>query len=170
MTLTIDKSTIDESEQLAEILSQGARLKFTLGDDAWATRDFTPELIGEWIEAGNTYTVRLDGSTVATFALTWDDATWGEQPPVAGYIHKLAVKESARGAGIGGQILDWASAHVAENGREFLRLDFPQQNQGLRRYYESHGFVWVRNASVQQPGKLYSVGLYERGAVASYDT
>ena len=164
MTLEIKKATTDEADQLANILAQAAQLKVALGDDAWATRDFTLELLREWIGEDDTYTVRRDGSIVATFALTWEDAVWGEQLPIAGYIHKLAVSDSARGNGIGEKILDWASAYVAENSREFLRLDFPRQNQGLKNYYEKQGFVWVRDTKVQRPGKVYLVHLYERPA------
>lgn len=161
----IQKALAEDADTLAEILTEAKQLKVSLNDDAWASRDFTPELLRKWIGEGNTYAVRLNDHIVATFALTWEDATWGQQPPVAGYIHKLAVAESARGAGLGEKVLDWVAAHVTENGRTLIRLDFPIRNQGLRRYYESRGFSWVRNTEVKQPGKTYLVGLYERRVI-----
>lgn len=160
--IEIQKASAEDADTLAAILTEAKQLKISLNDDAWASRDFTPELLREWIEEGNTYSVRLNGRIVATFALTWEDTTWGQQPPVAGYIHKLAVNGDVRGKGIGGDILNWASIQIMKKGRQLLRLDFPRENSGLKTYYERHGFKWVRDEKVIRPNKIYLESLYER--------
>ena len=65
-----------------------------------------------------------DGESVATVAILLDDPTyWGERPPDAFYVHKLAVRRDQAGRGIGAAVVEWAHAEAAEAGREFLRLD-----------------------------------------------
>jgi protein-tyrosine phosphatase len=93
------------------------------------------------VERGNFHLASLDGETVATFALLWDDpAFWGEQPPDAGYVHALAVRRAYAGRGLGERLLDWAEAQAAAAGRGYLRLDCMSDNAVLREYYERLGF------------------------------
>jgi GNAT superfamily N-acetyltransferase len=93
------------------------------------------------IERGEVYVAELNGETVATVTLLWDDPRhWGERPPDAAYVHKLAVSRACAGQRIGRAIVDWADATAAANGRAFLRLDCLRKNPGIRRYYEQLGF------------------------------
>lgn len=59
------------------------------------------------------------------------------------YVHRMAVSRRAAG-GIGGAILDWAGAHAAAQGKQWLRLDAWKDNEGLHRYYKTVGFTLVR--------------------------
>jgi GNAT superfamily N-acetyltransferase len=65
---------------------------------------------------------------------------WGERPPDAAYVHKLAVRRACAGQGIGRAIVEWADRTAAKAGRQFLRLDCLGDNPGIRRYYEGLGF------------------------------
>jgi GNAT superfamily N-acetyltransferase len=60
---------------------------------------------------------------------------------VTGYVHRLAVRRSCAGRGIGYRLLDWADMQVRANGGSRLRLDVVTDNGPLRRYYEAAGFV-----------------------------
>jgi GNAT superfamily N-acetyltransferase len=110
------------------------------------------------IERGEVYVAELDGDTVATVTLVWDDPMyWGERPPDAAYVHKLAVRRACAGQRIGGAIVEWADATAAAAGREFLRLDCLRDNPGIRAYYQDLGFkhrgdlvVGARNMSIYE--------------------
>jgi GNAT superfamily N-acetyltransferase len=110
------------------------------------------------IERGEVYVAELDGDTVATVTLLWDDPMyWGERPPDAAYVHKLAVRRACAGQRIGSRIVEWADATAAAAGREFLRLDCLRDNPGIRVYYEDLGFehrgdlvVGARNMSIYE--------------------
>jgi GNAT superfamily N-acetyltransferase len=69
-----------------------------------------------------------------------DPMYWGDRPPDAFYVHKLAVRRDQAGRGIGAAVVEWANAEAAEAGREFLRLDCLGDNPGIRDYYEGLGF------------------------------
>ena len=93
------------------------------------------------IARGEVYLAEAGGETVATVTLLWDDPMyWGERPPDAAYVHKLAVRRACAGQGIGRAIVEWADRTAAKAGRQFLRLDCLGDNPDIRRYYEELGF------------------------------
>jgi GNAT superfamily N-acetyltransferase len=128
------------------------------GYDQWP-RPFPPEEIEAAIERGEVYVAELDGDVVATVTLLWEDELhWGERPPDAAYVHKLAVSRAHAGQRIGQTIVEWADATAAANGRAFLRLDCHRTNPGIRRYYEQLGFVHCADEVIA--GR--DLSLYER--------
>jgi GNAT superfamily N-acetyltransferase len=93
------------------------------------------------VERGEVYVAEVDGEVVATVTLLWSDPMyWGERPPDAAYVHKLAVRRACAGRRIGSAIVEWADATAAAAGRMFLRLDCLAGNPGIRAYYEELGF------------------------------
>jgi ribosomal protein S18 acetylase RimI-like enzyme len=102
---------------------------------------FPRDQIAGAIDRGEVYLAELDGDAVATVTLLWDDPTyWGERPPDAAYVHKLAVSRACAGQRIGDAIVEWADGTAAAQGRSFLRLDCLRDNPGIRAYYERLGF------------------------------
>ncbi|HTD51097.1 MAG TPA: GNAT family N-acetyltransferase [Acidimicrobiia bacterium] len=85
----------------------------------------------------------------------------------AGYVHRLAVRRSCAGHGIGCRLFDWAGLRVRANGGSWLRLDVVTENGPLRRYYEAAGFVHrddVEGVHVSPDGTTtpWRTSLYER--------
>ena len=143
-------------DEIVGILSEAARWLLARGIEQWPD-PFPRDRVERLVERGEFYVARVDGKAVATLALLWDDPLfWGEQPPVAGYVHAIAVRREF--AGLGPKLLDWASQRVREAGREFLRLDCLCANAELRRYYKRHGFVHRRDTTVED----FKTSLYER--------
>jgi hypothetical protein len=64
-----------------------------------------------------------------------DPMFWGDQPPDAWYVHRLAIRRDAVGDGAG--ILEWVEREAAANGKTFVRLDC---GPALRSYYERAGY------------------------------
>lgn len=166
MNLHVRKATLDEVEALAEILTQAMNYKLSLGDKAWGTEPYTVQELQDRISKGHTYTAWLDKEVVGTLIFLWEDEMmWGEQPPVAAYVHQLAIKDGYHGQGIGEQLLEWAGQKALEKGRKLLRIDFPPHNEGLKRYYEKLGFKFVVNREIHAPHATYTAALYERPAI-----
>jgi ribosomal protein S18 acetylase RimI-like enzyme len=152
-----------DAEAVAAILTSSLEHKVAHGDMAWGTEPYTVDELQERIAKGNTYIARVGGVPVGTLLLIWEDElVWGEQPPIAAYVHSLAVKDGYRGMDLGKQLIDWADQRAASEGRELLRIDFPPENDGLRAYYEKLGFTWVQDKQVTTPHKTYTATLYER--------
>lgn len=91
---------------------------------------------------------------VGAWELWWEDeAAWGPQPPVAGYVHRLMVDRDAAPPGTGRLLLHAAERRVAAEGREFVRLDCLADNGRLNSYYLDEGYRAVgRIAGKPQPG------------------
>lgn len=163
--ILIKKAVTNNAPVMADILTEATAYKQTRKDNAWGSGAYTVEEVMPRINAGTTYIVYIDNIAIGTFMLIWEDKlVWGEQEPVAGYIHQLAVKNGFHGKNIGAEMINWADSEVKRINRKFLRLDVPPQNQGLRRYYESLRFVHVRDQEVKTPHATYMASLYERPA------
>jgi ribosomal protein S18 acetylase RimI-like enzyme len=122
----------------------------------WPDR-FPSQPILDAIDRSEIYVVSVAGIPAATMALQWEDELWwGPQRPIAGYVHRLAVRRQFAGQHLGEYLLDWAAQQIRAAGRSRLRLDCTEHNSGLRRYYERLGFVWIRDVEVHgNVGSLY---------------
>ncbi|HTZ61440.1 MAG TPA: GNAT family N-acetyltransferase [Thermoplasmata archaeon] len=94
------------------------------------------------IDREELYLADLRGGVGAgTVTLQWSDAPfWGERPPDAGYVHRLAVRRRHAGRGVGRRILEWAASETQARGRAYVRLDCLEDAPRLHRYYEAAGF------------------------------
>jgi len=132
----------DEEALLGDLLAAVSRWVRDGGyPGAWPI-PFPMERIRPRIAAGDVYLAGpAGGGAVATITLQWDDPpVWGERPPDAGYVHRLAVAPSVRGAGWGRSLMAWAEAQTRARGRPWLRLDCAAENPRIRRYYAELGF------------------------------
>lgn len=95
-----------------------------------------------------------DGRALGAWELWWEDeAAWGPQPPVAGYVHRLMVDRTTAAPGTGRLLLSAAERRVAEAGRTCVRLDCLAGNERLNAYYGEAGYRVVgRKEGKPQPG------------------
>jgi ribosomal protein S18 acetylase RimI-like enzyme len=146
----------EELDDVVAVLSEAAAWLRSRGIEQWP-HPFPAEWVAPSIERGETYLVRENGAVAGTITLRWEDpAFWGEQPPVAGYVHGIAVRRDF--AGLGPELLKWAAQRVREADRELLRLDCRTDNAELRGYYERHGFRHRGDTTVDD----FRTSLYER--------
>jgi GNAT superfamily N-acetyltransferase len=126
--------------EVAALLDEATVWVGERGYEQWPL-PFPRDELAAAIERGEVYVAELDGDTVATVTLLWDDPMyWGERPPDAAYVHKLAVSRACAGQRIGRALVEWADKTAADEGRDFLRLDCLRDNPGIRAYYERLGF------------------------------
>jgi len=149
----------EDAVVVAGLLDEATVWVNDLGFNQWPLPFPRHQLAGA-IERGEVYVVESeDGEAVATVSMLPDDPVyWGDQPPDAFYVHKLAVRRDQAGRGIGAAVVEWANAEAAEAGREFLRLDCLGDNPGIRDYYEDLGFE--HRSDVVLDGR--TISLYER--------
>lgn len=145
---------------IAALWDEARRWLSAKGIDQWqypATR----EKIAHAIERGHAYMMVagpecLGTITVDEFA---DPEFWfpGDSPDDALYAHRVIVRPSAGGAGLGSAMFDWASEQAARLGKSWLRVDAWKTNARLGRYYESKGFTRVRTVDLphRRSGALY---------------
>lgn len=137
---------------MLDLLSEAAEwIRASTGIDQWPER-FPRPFVADLVDEGDVF-VALDAEQlVATLCLQWADPVfWPDADEEALYVHRLVVKRSHAGRGIGEQLLVWAAELAAGTGRSFLRLDCMTENTGLRRYYETLGFRHQGDISGDNP-------------------
>lgn len=146
----------DDIEVVLAVLGDAARWLRDRGVEQWPDR-FPAEWVMPAIERGETWLAEVDGETVGTLVVQWDDPIfWAGYPADAGYLHRLAVSRPGRGHG--GPLLRWAERHATVNGKAFLRLDCVASNAALCAYYERAGYARVGDVTVDE----YTQARYEK--------
>lgn len=163
--INIDTAQEEDAAVIAEVLSDASEYKLSLGDIVWGKDGWSEQEVKDYMSESIFYLVKQDGQIIGTVSLQWDDErNWGAQPPVAGYLHRLAIKDGYRGQNIGKKVIDWAESQVAERGRHYLRLDCEEKNTKLCSYYEDLGFQKVGTRPVSEYGD-YVAALFEKPVV-----
>jgi GNAT superfamily N-acetyltransferase len=131
-----------------------------LGFEQWPL-PFPRDELAAAIAREEVYLAEVDGEAVATVTVLADDPVyWGERPPDALYVHKLAVRRDRAGRGLGAALVEWAARRAGALGRDFLRLDCLCGDPRIRRYYEALGFEHRGDLDDEVRGLRLS--LYER--------
>ena len=165
--LTVTRATPDQVPLVYELVNDAARRLVAQNVDQWP-HPYPEHIVRRSFD--RTYVAWQGDQPVGSLAIYWDDPTfWGEQPPDAGYVHRLVVAHHARGAGLGARMLDWAGEHIAGHGRPWVRLDCGAVNAPLRAFYEREGFKHVRDVEVgvrgAGAGDVWRASLYQRPSV-----
>lgn len=168
MDIHLRKATEDDLAVVLEILNAGTVNKMRRGDLAWGMSEHDPNLIRPMVASGKFYIAYAGEIAVGTCAIAWEDTgMWGQQPPEAGYMQRLAIASGQNGQNIGGQMLELLLEEVAKVGRQYLRTAIPSGNAKLRTYYENHGFVRA-DQKVRPPiHPSYPAAYYEKNVTAS---
>jgi hypothetical protein len=147
-THTVRPATADQVEISASILEEAAGRVSSDGYPSWTPGIFTgPAARGMLrlrtdLASRSLFLVWIGDAAVATFTLLERDRVyWPDAGDEALYLHRFAVRRIA--AGIGRRAIDWMVAETMRRRRAYLRLDCLAENPGIRRYYESAGFVAV---------------------------
>jgi len=76
--------------------------------------------------------------------LNEDDFFWGKEPGKAKYIHSFVIKTVYVGNKIGERVLERIGKNAINENVFILRLDCNSTNSKLCEYYESQGFIKIR--------------------------
>lgn len=143
-----------DEDVVLDLLADAAAWLRERGIEQWPAR-FPEESVRDQIAAGEALLV--GDPAVATVVVTDSEPDlWGENAVPAYYISRLVVARSAAGRRLGHRILDWVQAAAFAKGWRYVRLAAPQDNPGLRRYYEKAGFLHVGDPEdARWPTSLY---------------
>ena len=87
------------------------------------------------------YVMRNGGVVIGALAIRTDDVeVWGDQPPDALYIHRLAIEPTMQRCGLGSRAIAWAEQRALSDERTMLRLDAVAENTVLASWYQRLGF------------------------------
>lgn len=175
MDIGIAPAIDEDIPDIQAILSHGVRSKMYRGDLAWGEAATDEAQLKAIIAGGNMYVAYTEEDIVGVFMLFWDDpARWGQQPPVAGYLHRFVVAPGLRGQHVGSQIIDLICTEVAKHGRQYLRLTAPASNQKLQAYHAKNGFTRADSKAapvrLPQPTAFFERPVTKAASTEPYDT
>ncbi len=166
--LTIDRATLSDAERIVDLLDAAARWQKSQGIDLWEPGSFDQDVRGT-IAAGDLYVARRDGAVVGSFMLDegssrlTDWLTEHGREPSPGVVGRLAVAREVAGHGLALELLAEADRLAAARGIEFVRLECPSDNEGLRRYYLEAGFTYCGDNDRPGPnGEPWVSSIFER--------
>jgi GNAT superfamily N-acetyltransferase len=81
-----------------------------------------------------------DGEILGYAYAGLEPMSWKELREPAGFVHDVVVTDSARGAGIGAQLVEAAASWLEENGAPRVMLWTAQKNEEAQRLFERLGF------------------------------
>jgi GNAT superfamily N-acetyltransferase len=163
MSLEITNATKQDSQVLANILTDAAQYKVIHGDMTWGTEPFSIDEVNHYLSKGTVYIAYLNGKPIGTFSLQNEDMrVWGERHTPAMYLHRLAIMSSQHGKGIGRLILKRAELKTIKAGMHTLRLDCDEKNVQLCKYYEKSNFLKVGHKQLISDIGEYTAALYEK--------
>ncbi|WP_406861693.1 GNAT family N-acetyltransferase [Streptomyces sp. HUAS MG47] len=140
---------------LVRLRDDAARWMLTRGiTGQWRPGELDEDHFRRVMTRGEVWLAEDAGGVIGGWELWWDDeAAWGPQPPVAGYVHRLMVDHATAAPGTGRRLLAAAEQRVAEAGRTHVRLDCLAGNVPLNSYYRQAGYRVVgHKAGKPQPG------------------
>ncbi|MFI0722776.1 GNAT family N-acetyltransferase [Streptomyces sp. NPDC021224] len=140
---------------LVRLRDDAARWMLTRGvTGQWRPGELDEDHFRRVMSHGEVWLAESGGRPAGAWELWWqDEAAWGPQPPVAGYVHRLMVDRAAARPGTGRHLLRAAECRVTKAGRSLVRLDCLASNARLTAYYAADGYQVVgRKAGKPQPG------------------
>jgi hypothetical protein len=133
--LAFRQATAADSDVVLGLLNESAQWLLDRGIRQWYV-PFPRPLIENDLEHHRVFLATVERAIVATAAaLDEDPRFWGDQPAGSWYIHRLARRRDAPGAGRA--LLAWIEQRARREGVERLRLDC---GEALRTYYEAAGY------------------------------
>ncbi|MDT0344548.1 N-acetyltransferase [Streptomyces litchfieldiae] len=153
--------------ELVRLRDTAARWQMERGIDQWRPGELGEDHFRARLREGEVWlaTIGPDGPLVGAWELWWDDpGAWGEQPPVAGYIHRLMIDRRTAPPAAGRRMLAEAERRIGAWGRPLARLDCLATNPRLRTYYQEAGYTAVGEQQGKRAidGKRYAVTLLEK--------
>jgi ribosomal protein S18 acetylase RimI-like enzyme len=153
--LLLRPATESDLATLVRLRDDAARWMLARGvTGQWRPGELDEEHFRQVMAHGEVWLAEAGGRIGGAWELWWEDeAAWGPQPPVAGYVHRLMVERSIAPPGTGRLLLEAAEHRVAEAGRTRVRLDCLAGNAQLNAYYRDAGYRVVGHKEGKpQPG------------------
>ncbi|MDE1819688.1 MAG: GNAT family N-acetyltransferase [Euryarchaeota archaeon] len=161
--LTFRVATEADLAVVLGLLTEAAEWAHERGIERWWPAPFPESWVLPSIERREVVVASWRGEVVGRLTLTREDPRmWGERPPEAGYVHRLAVRRELAHRELGGALLSYAENEVRRWGRSKLRLDVSATNLDLIRYYLRKGFHEVGRVTGGAPAGIFASLLMEK--------
>jgi predicted N-acetyltransferase YhbS len=133
--------------------------------DAFEAVTPNARVIVKRFDEGPQWVAEIGNDIVGTVSVTTE--------PEGLYIRSMAVSPTAQGRGIGHKLMDAVNRFADESDHERIFLYTTYFVPGVKRFYESHGYKWVRDTTAEEwygtPGLEMERQLSGSGKVATVE-
>lgn len=134
-------STLHDIPEIEEIYTEARAFQQQHFGRWWPV--FTREFIADEIKNKEHLKITTaQGMIAAVFSVVKaEPVIWNDREGKAAlYLHRMAVRDSCRGQGIAGRIVEWTKTKARKQERSYVRLDTWADNEHLALYYQRLGF------------------------------
>jgi GNAT superfamily N-acetyltransferase len=128
----------------------------------WDESQFTRESLKDKYVNPEYYVATVGDEIIGGFILIeYDERYWPDnKEDEAYYFHKFVIDNQYCGKGYSKQILKWVQNYGREKGKRYIRLDFDEEREYLKKMYVSNGFI-TKDLKANEKGKLITKAEYE---------
>lgn len=143
-SITFRRAGVNDLPVYREIITEAQRWMWSRNINQWK-EGFSDQFLADDI-VNNQVILACAGSEVAGLcSLQEEELAWETFDGKALYLHRLTVRRSCSGQGLGAAILRQAENLAREKGKPFLRLDCWAGNEKLKEYYLKEGYSYKGN-------------------------
>jgi RimJ/RimL family protein N-acetyltransferase len=144
------KITIEDIDQVMEIIEQGKVYLKSTGVDQWQNGYPNEAVIKEDLANGYGYVLECEDKIVGTVALSFDgepyydyirDGKWMTKGDFL-VIHRLAVSRTVRGTDIASEIIRQSEQLCALRGIRSIKIDTHKDNVVMQNFVKKNGFEY----------------------------
>jgi len=147
---TLRKTTIEDINQVMEIIAQAKAYLMSSGVDQWQDDYPNEEIIREDIVNGYGYVLECKGKMVGTVALSFDGEPWYDNIYDGKWItnekflviHRLAVSDDVRGTDAASDIMRQAEKLCVLRGVRSIKIDTHEDNVIMQKFIKKNGFEY----------------------------
>lgn len=134
--IAISRATADDANDVHRLIEELARTTGLAGKFSATTADYRAFGFGK-DPLFEVLVARVDGEVAGVALYFFTFSSWRGQPGV--YLQDLVVTASARGQGIGEQLMQRLAKDAGERGATHLRLAVDRENEAACHFYERCG-------------------------------
>ena len=139
--VTVEPGDVSVADRVAELWVALAADQRAHGShlQAATNRDLARDAVAQHAVTGGLVVARADDEIVGFVTFSKEQGDY-DVDSRRGLIHDIFVRESYRGRGVGGRLLDAAEERLASDGIEYVSLEVLADNAAARRFYERAGY------------------------------
>lgn len=140
-SVTVEPGDVSVADRVAELWVALAADQRAHGShlQAATNRDLARDAVAQHAVTGGLVVARADDEIVGFVTFSKEQGDY-DVDSRRGLIHDIFVRESYRGRGVGGRLLDAAEERLASDGIEYVSLEVLADNAAARRFYERAGY------------------------------
>ncbi|MGF7048677.1 ribosomal protein S18 acetylase RimI-like enzyme [Paenibacillus sp. DS2015] len=148
-----EQANPQDTEEVMELLILTAKWLHSQGSRQWSglLEGQDSHNMAGCISQGEVFSFRQNNELVGVVILMqqpspWDIDLWGESAldsRISIYLHRLAIKRTSAGQGLGKDILHWVEKDIEYNNKDRIRLDCIADNETLNRFYQRNGYTYI---------------------------